>query len=102
MVPPSQVKESLRAFGAVGPLLSTDKGVPHFVGNFWWATAEHVLGLREITPELSKNRNEAEAWIGTNPASKMKGTVDLVAYDCYDFSNIFGEAGVFNGVPGAM
>lgn len=98
-----ECKRLLEENDAVGPLLSLDKpSGPHFVGNFWWATSDHIRSLPPISPERHSLRWFAENWIGSNPLAKLKGLTDLVAYDCYDFTGIYAnKGGVFNGLAGA-
>lgn len=82
---------------AVGPLLSTGMpSGPHFVGNFWWATSAHIRSLQLITPELSKDRNPAESWIGTRMGAVLTGMTLLTQYDCYDFEGRKYPQGVFH------
>jgi hypothetical protein len=96
-----ECKELLKEYDAVGPLLETTRWVPHFVGNFWWARASHIRTLLDIPNEHSSARAYAEAWIGLREGSKLKGLSELRAYDCYDFSGVYGNEGVFHGYPGA-
>jgi hypothetical protein len=96
-------KELLKEYGAVGSFLSTDKpSGPHFVGNFWWATSDHINSLPPLTDELTANRMYAESWVGTNHAAKMHGMSVLPDYDCYDFHSRHQPNGVFYGMPGAI
>lgn len=97
----SLCKELLKEFDAVGPLLSLDRWVPHFVGNFWWATADHIRTLPSIPYELSNERAYAEAWIGSREGANLRGLTELVDYDCYDFQGKYTPNGVFFGLNGA-
>lgn len=38
--------------------------VPHFAGNFWWAKGSFVAGLPIVTPEMARERVDAEFWVG--------------------------------------
>lgn len=89
-------------YDAVGPLLSTDRpSGPHFVGNFWWATAAHINSLPPLSVEDICGRSFAENWVGGNPKAKLGNLVPLLAYDCYDFQGKFFPNGVFEGYKGS-
>lgn len=92
-------KSLLNANDAIGPFL-IESDQRHFSGNFWWAKAKHIRTLVNPEASVEKFRNEAELWIGTNSKSLYgclcgfpEGYLDL-----YDFSNKFGEQGIFHNI----
>lgn len=91
-------KKLLTEYDAVGPFYV--EPTHYFAGNFWWAKASHIKNLKEPFG----TRNEAEGWIGTCPTAKFYDLRPLPAndLDLYDFSNKYGEKGVFYNLPGSI
>jgi hypothetical protein len=73
-------------YDAVGPLLRQD-GAPHFAGNFWWATSDHLRKLSLPSREDLNNRNMAEQWVCTAKDSKYYNLVHIEATDLYGFNS---------------
>jgi GR25 family glycosyltransferase involved in LPS biosynthesis len=44
-----------------------EKPLPHFSGNFWWATSKHIRKLKPI--EIGSPRHKAEWWLFTQPVN---------------------------------
>ena len=87
-------------YDTVGSLLRYNTGciAPYYVGNFWWATANYLRTLPEITEETISNRSNAEGWI-THPKVKGKhfNQFWLETMDLYGFDPYYGDQGPFIG-----
>lgn len=63
----------LDEYGAIGCNYLEETGMgrfPHFSGNFWWATSEHIRELDHSYLD-HPNRMYNEFWIGSNNSDKM-------------------------------
>jgi len=71
--------EMLNTFNAVGPNLRYDTHVgyhPHFSGNYWWATHEHIKSLKDSYLSGNGDHLLEEFWIGSNPNAKLGSTFE--------------------------
>ena len=98
-------KSLLESYDAVGPYFTTYTGRPHFAGNFWWATSRHIRTL-PFNTGLTRERHEAEFWIGKNPSAKLYSLQKPPSDGLYDNHNgigtYFGETGPFYGIKGGL
>lgn len=104
----AECKKALEAADAVGAYLwpAPYRHFPgkFFAGNFWWATSLHINSLPVLTPDNLKDREWAEAWIGTNTESHLKGFLEQFPADPYGWMTEDKEStlSVYSGLPGAM
>lgn len=85
-------RKILGEYDACGPfwrLIGFDQPRPHFSGNFWWANSCYLRSLPSPAHLDTKNRYEAEFWIGRNPAIKV--------FDCPVPSDPFGKPSAWVG-----
>ena len=93
-------------FSAVGPLFVEKSraplGHPHFAGNFWWATSQHVRELPALSDEWVSNRNRAEEYIGSGTGRLGPLSSCGKTYDLYDFAGEYEkEGGPLSGLAGS-
>jgi hypothetical protein len=79
---------------AVGTLKWIDPHtkIPFYMGNWWWASSEHIKSLSSIIIDDRKT----EGWLGgqmINTPDKLVNLCKAPCLDLYDFSNIWGEKG---------
>jgi hypothetical protein len=68
-----------KGYDAVG-VCQVDTPLPHYQGNFWWATAAHIRKLGDpkdikFTPTVKNQtgRHNAEFWLQSVPGKFYKG-----------------------------
>jgi hypothetical protein len=85
-------------YDTVGPLFksNTGIGVPHYAGNFWWATAKHIRRIPELTEAQLTNRSHAEAWV-CSPGGNHFNQYWIETSDLYGFEGNYGDQGPFPG-----
>ena len=62
--------EGLKEFDAVG-CFKTNNPQNHFTGNFWWSKSDYIKKLTSIDSLNTKDRYQAEFWIGGNNIGKL-------------------------------
>jgi hypothetical protein len=77
--------------GAAGPFLKNTPA-PHFMGNFWWASAKHLRDIPRPTERDIRDRMFSEMWIGSQGGT-LTSLADGPLDDPYGFNT--DEARVF-------